>query len=103
MKKLLENVPKIDLDDGVYDLEGIKFLLINSKTVKANVKRLLEQYPNTACLCSTYNVEATYLLSRKPQLKVQIDNRSYPNFQGHGTLTVIKNCPRNILIIGQND
>lgn len=89
------------IQDGVYDITGIDFLLINQRTDKAKIEEFKSKYPD-GYQCENYDI-GIYYLSEKPTKRIPIDNRGYPNFEGHGTLTVIDNCPKTILVIGQND
>lgn len=88
--------------EGVYDITGIDYLSVDWNTKEDDIENFKKKYPD-GYQCNAYGVDGYYLLSEKPTVMVPIDNRGYPNFEGHGTLTVIDNCPRTIIIIGQND
>ncbi len=104
IKKFNENYDFDDdgLDDGVYDITDIDYLFVYYRTDIKKIEEFKKKYPNWY-ECTAYGVEGLYLLSEKPTKEIKIDNNYHPNFEGHGTLTVIDNCPRRIIIIGEND
>lgn len=102
-KQINENYDeKIELKSGVYDLTNIESLLVNYNTPREDIDLFKDNHPNGVKVVS-YGVEGYYLFSEEPLRLINVENTMYPNFEGHGTLTVVNDCPRRILIIGEND
>lgn len=106
IEKQTENNDKYGLDDGVYDITDIKSIEIDPqwKNEKEAIN-FTKKYPDFY-IASAYETECIILLSKKPILW-QKDNTRSENWQGsgfnYGSTNILRNCPKDILILAEND
>ena len=94
------------VEDGVYDIsekEFIEFVYDNETNEFINLKEIIEfinKYPDCvqACACDT---ETTILISSMPK-QIPEEDVIGSGFN-YGSTNVIKNCPKQILILAEND
>jgi hypothetical protein len=89
------------VEDGVWDLEDIEVLNIQSKSGRTKATEFKEKYPDWA-IAEPYDTYGSILLSRKPTKRVEYTDFA-GSFEGHGSCAMIENCPKRILILGQSD
>jgi hypothetical protein len=89
------------VNDGVWDLEDIEVLDVETKSGREKAKEFKEKYPDWA-IASPYDTMAEILLSRKPTKFLKYTDFSN-SFEGHGSCAMIEDCPKRILILGQSD
>lgn len=99
IEEILEKVgEKRILDDGVYDMTGIEFILDTSS--EQEVRRFIKKYPKYF-IASAYETEMRFLVASKPP-RLQEKNLSGSGFN-YGSTNIIKNCPKTVLILAEND
>jgi hypothetical protein len=107
---------KIDyVQDGVWDISNIDFIEMsipyitegdrwrnpNDSEIEQHTNKLLEflnKYPNCV-IADAYQTEHPFLLSEKPTIKVKYIGSGF----NHGSNNIIDNCPKRILICGEDD
>lgn len=108
--KIMSNLRgKIDsVGDGVWDISDIEYMPLMLNTWKPteeqkadHSKKLIDfitKYPNCA-IADAYQTEYPILLSEKPTVNVKYIGSGF----NHGSNNVIDNCPKRILICGEDD
>jgi len=108
---------KIDyVRDGVWDISNIDFIEIspsyvmdspdrwrdpNESEIEQHINKLsefLDKYPNCV-VADAYQTEHPFLLSEKPTIKVKYIGSGF----NRGANNIIDNCPKRILICGEDD
>jgi len=101
LKNLYDSLEGLDercLDYGVWDISDIEFLEIGNENKIFDFKC---KHPEWV-IADGYGLECSVILSKKPN-RIEYDDLHGCSFEGHGTLAVIDNCPKKILIMGEND
>ena len=105
LKEKFENLVKrgINVDDGIYDIEGIEFLAVD-----ANIESAIEWIENHEkfWIADAYETDFPILLSDEPRcLNSKKWNEECWIGSGfnYGSTNIIKNCPKDILILAEND
>jgi hypothetical protein len=97
------------LTDGIYDVTGLKSIIINigidcvMKDIKSTqYKQYLEftiENPEYV-ICSAYETDETILLNKRPE---KFNGKIKGSGFNYGSTTIIQNCPKDILILAEND
>lgn len=100
---------KIDyVPDGVWDISNIEYIPLmigiwrpTEKQKSDHIKKLsdfISEYPNFV-IADAYQTEYPILLSEKPNIRVDYIGSGF----NHGSNNIIDNCPKRILICGEDD
>lgn len=100
---------KIDyVPDGVWDISNIEFIELVWENLKIqeeevqehlnNLSEFITKYPNCV-IADAYQTESPFLLSEKPTVQVSYIGSGF----NHGSNNIIDNCPKRILICGEDD
>lgn len=91
------------LDDGIYDVTGIPFLVTNEDAEEGRrdteVEKFKEAYPDFVVghAYETYNV---ILLASKPEkYKGKWEGSGF----NYGSTNILHDCPKSLLILAEND
>ncbi len=96
------------LEDGIYNMKNIEFISDEAKLNK--ISDFIKKYPKFYT-ASAYETEFKFLLSKKPELLI----RDFPkknisktfkqsgSYFNYGSTNILTNCPKNILILAEND
>lgn len=88
---------KVDyVPDGVWDISDIDFIELKSNL--ENLSNFLNKYPDCV-IADAYQTEYPFLLATKPTIKVKYIGSGF----NHGSNNIIDNCPKRILICGEDD
>jgi len=87
------------LSDGIYDVTGIE--VINVEAADVEVEAFIWKYPKF-WVASAYETDTTLLVATKPTKLVTKDIVIGSGFN-YGSTNVIRNCPKDILILAEND
>lgn len=95
------------VEDGVYDITDIDFLNIsglyrnrrnNAEVVMQQINDFIGKYPDSV-LAEALETEYLILLSEMPTKKFPYIGSGF----NHGSTNIIDNCPKRILILGEDD
>ncbi len=86
------------LSDGIYDVTGIAYHVVNDSKPKQTLD-FIKKYKKVY-IGSAYETETSILFSDKPKKLIGHDKGSGFNY---GSTNIIDNCPKSILILAQND
>jgi hypothetical protein len=108
------------VEDGVWDISNIEFIEIspsyvvdspdewgprwrepNETEIDQHINRLsefIDKYPNCV-VADAYQTEHPFLLSEKPTVRVKYIGSGF----NRGSNNIIDNCPKRILICGEDD
>lgn len=107
---------KIDyVRDGVWDISDIDFIELdihyvmegngwrnpNESEIEQHINKLsefLDKYPDFV-IADAYQTEHPFLLAEKPTVQVKYIGSGF----NHGANNIIDNCPKRILICGEDD
>lgn len=107
---------KIDyVPDGVWDISNIEFIELSKYYVQEgkswrklteeevqehlnNISEFITKYPNCV-IADAYQTESPFLLSENPTIEVSYIGSGF----NHGSNNIIDNCPKRILICGEDD
>lgn len=88
------------LSDGIYNIENIEFIEINTEGKNDNkAQKFIKKYPKYI-IGSAYETDTMFLLSKIPP---EIKNQDIGSGFNYGSCNIIQNCPTSILILAQND
>jgi hypothetical protein len=92
------------VDDGVWDISDIEYIsLVPNGDGKdpehlEELSKFLDKYPNPF-VADAYETEYPFLLSAEPTKRVEFIGSGF----NYGSNNIIDNCPKRILICGEND
>ncbi len=99
-EKLLEDRLNRIVDDGVYDVTDIEFIETDGMPIlTSKIEDFIRRNPDF-CVAETYNVDVWFLLAKKPNKFIGEHSGSGFNY---GSSNILQNCPKDILILAQND
>lgn len=89
------------LEDGIYDIEDIEFIEVLEPPYKEveKIENFIRKYPDFY-IASAYETQSTILLSREP---MKFKGEQIGSEFNYGSTNILKNCPKNILILAEND
>lgn len=117
------NVNEVDrrtIKDGIYDVTDITFLITkrelqyNNKKIDSKnyeewyetddeddeaVQSFINQYPNYV-IASAYETSAYIFLAKSPD---KFNGKRYGSGFHYGSTNILQNCPKDILILAEND
>jgi hypothetical protein len=94
------------LEDGVYDITDIPRLCIDKSTRMsldaeeiAQIQKFLDTHgSDNVAIGAAYGTDATILLAKQPT-----EVESWSGGFNYGTSAIVTNCPREIMILAEND
>lgn len=100
------------LDGAIYDVTGLDFLSVDAEPEdiekhlqKTSIRKFIKKYPHYR-IASAYNTDYSFLLSDEPK-HLSSSKWNKENWFGigfnYGSVNIIKNCPKDILILAEND
>ena len=96
--KLLDKPYLFIEEDGIFDVSDINYIVVDNREVKKVINWIKEK--NKFWIASAYATKTEILFAKKP--KKFKGNQEGSGFS-YGSTNILTNCPKNILILAQND
>lgn len=95
-ENILANNPMVR--DGIYDVTGIEYICVNNNDLPSAME-FVKKHPGFY-IASSYGTTATILFAEKPR---EFTGGACGSGFNLGSTNIISDCPKNILILAQND
>ena len=99
MKENEDFLNEHELSDGIYDVTDIAYLDLHKATLE-EIKEFTREHDNFV-YASAYEVDEVFLLAHGPEA-IDTDKWDGSGFN-YGSVNIINNCPKSILILAEND
>ena len=105
MKELREILIKRLLKDGIYDITNIKHIVLDVSIYDMNeddvnkIKAFIDKHPYFV-VGNAYETDKTIILSINP---TKFNGKWDGNGFNYGSTNILTNCPKDILILAEND